>query len=106
MSTTIETGDQLAHFDGSEYQLPIPEKDGHRADILRVAIGGQIDLDLMDEQALQFLNGLKLGQELDLTLTVRVSSSGWRHTLKGEDETDHVVHQVALKADSLQIPDA
>lgn len=93
-------------FDGTQYDLPIPKLDGHKADVLRLAIGGQIDLDLYDQQALEFLNNLKLGQDLELTLTVHVSGTAWRHNLKGEDQADHVVHQVALKAHTLTLPEA
>lgn len=91
-------------FDGSKYDLPIPSKDGHKADVLRVAVGGNIDLDLHDEDALAWLTSLKLGQDVELTVTLRVAGSAWRHTLKGEDEEDHVVHQVALKAHSIDLP--
>ena len=93
-------------FDGAQYQLPIPQMDGHRADVLRVQIGGAIDLDLFDNDALQFLNGLKLGQDVEMTVTFRVSASAWRHGLKGEDQADHVVHQVGLKAHSIDLPKA
>src|SRR5688572_7570606 len=109
MSSTIEghrVDPDNGLFDGTQYDLPIPQQDGHKADVLRVAVGGQIDLDLYDQQALDFLNSLKLGQELELTLTVRVSGTGWRHGLKGEDAEDHVVHQVALKAHTLTLPEA
>lgn len=93
-------------FDGAQYQLPIPKKDGHQADVLRIAIAGGFDLDLLDNDALAFLNGLKLGQELELTITCRVAASTWRHAIKGEDEEEHVVHQVGLKAHSIDLPRA
>ena len=105
MSTTqTPPGSEL--FDGSQYDLPIPELDGHRADTLRIAVGGSIDLDLYDQHALDWLNQLKLGQNLELTVTLHVTSSSWRHSVKGEDQQDHVIHQVALKATSIHLPTA
>lgn len=105
MSTTTETagaGDGI--FDATAYELPIPKKDGHRADVLKIALGGAIELDLYDEDALAFIQGLRLGQELELTVTVRVASSGWQHSLKGEAQDDHAVFTVGLKAHSLDVP--
>jgi len=91
--------------DWPQHDLPIPVKDGHKADVLRLAIAGGIDLDLYDETALAFLDSLRLGQELELTVTARVTASGWRHGLKGEDQQDHVVYQVVLKAHSITLPE-
>jgi hypothetical protein len=102
----VETATEDGLFDGSQYDLPIPALDGHKADTLRIAVGGAIDLDLYDENALAFLQSLKLGRSVDLTVTFTVSGSAWRHTAKGDDETDHVVHQVALKAHSIELPEA
>lgn len=105
MSTIAPPGDAQAQaFDASQYDLPIPTQDGHRADLLRLAIGGQTDLDLYDQTALEFLNSLKLGRELDLTIRVRVAGTAWRHGLKGEDDQDHVVHQVGLKVIGIDVP--
>jgi hypothetical protein len=100
--TSAVTDDGL--FDRSQYDLPIPEKDGHKADLLRLAVGGSINLDLYDEHALEFFNGLRLGRDLELTVTFTVSGSAWRNTVKGEDEQDHVVHQITLTAHSIDIP--
>lgn len=108
MSTALDgptTSPDDGLFDGSQYDLPIPSLDGHKADVLRIVIGGGIDLDLYDEHALKFLETLKLGRDLELTVTVRVTGSAWRHAVKGEDGADHVVHQVALKAHSIEIPE-
>lgn len=91
-------------FDATAYELPIPKKDGHRADILKIALGGAVELDLYDEDALAFIQGLRLGQELELTVTVRVASSAWQHSLRGEAQDDHAVFAVGLKAHTLDIP--
>lgn len=103
--TTVEAHkvDDTGLFDGTKYDLPIPTKDGHKADLLRVAIGGGIDLDLYDQRALDFLETLKLGRDLELTVTVTVAGDTWRHTVKGEDETDHTARTVTLKAHTIRI---
>lgn len=108
MSTTTEpaAAPDSELFDGTQYDLPIPKLDGHKADVLRVAISGTIDLDLYDNDSLAWLNTLKLGREHNLAVTVRVTGSAWRHTLKGDDHTEHVVHQAALKIVGLEIPKA
>lgn len=103
MSTTEQTAEEI--FDGSAYELPIPKKDGHRADVIRLSLGGSIELDLYDENALAYIQGLRLGQEITVTVTARVGSSGWTHALKGEDENDHAVFAVGLKAHSIDIPE-
>ena len=92
-------------FDGKKYDLPIPQKDGHKADTLRVAVGGGIDLDLYDQRALDFADSLKLGRDIELTVTFKVAGSSWRHTVKGEDEIESTVHTIALKAHTLRIAD-
>ena len=110
MSTTVDTGTgevtgpEGGIFDATAYDLPIPSKDGHRADTLKIGLGGAVELDLYDEDALAFIQGLRLGQELELTVTVRVATSGWQHSLKGEAQDDHAVYAVGLKAHSLDIP--
>ena len=91
-------------FDPAAYELPIPKKDGHRADVLKVGLGGAIELDLYDEDALAFIQSLRLGQELELSVTVRVAATGWQHSLRGEAQDDHAVFAVSLKAHSLDIP--
>lgn len=103
MSTTTREGEI---FDSSAYQLPIPNKDGHRADVIRLSVGGAIELDLYDEAALHYIQGLKLGQKIDITVTARVSSSVWTHSVKGDDQEDHAVFSVGLKAHSIDIPQA
>jgi hypothetical protein len=104
VSTTATENAGTGIFDATAYDLPIPTKDGHRADVLKLALGGAVELDLYDEAALAFLDSLKLGQELELTVTVRVAGSGWQHSLKGEAQDDHAVYAVSLKAHSLDIP--
>lgn len=102
--STVAPSAQASAFDLSQYDLPIPKKDGHKADVLRLQFGGAIDLDLYNNDALEFLNGLKLGQERDLTVTVRVNGSAWRHGFKGEEHEDQVVHQIGMKVTSITIP--
>lgn len=108
MSTTIEPESSVTHaglFDGKKYDLPIPTKDGHKADTLRIAIGGGIDLDLYDQHALDFADRLKLGQDVELTVTLKVAGSSWRHSVKGEDEIENTVHTIALKAHTIRLAD-
>lgn len=110
-SSTVSTTQQEqqtpedAIFDPSAYELPIPKKDGHRANVIRLSLGGSIELDLYDEDALAYLQGLRLGQELELTVTARVAAAGWSHSLKGEEQEDHAVYAVAVKAHSINIPE-
>ncbi len=106
MSETLTQPDEITGHDWTQHNLPIPSKDGHKADLIRLQIAGGIDLDLYDETALAFIDSLRLGQELELTVTARVTASGWRHGLKGEDQEDHVVYQVGLKAHSIDLPEA
>ena len=101
---TTEAPGEGGIFDATAYDLPIPKKDGHRADVLKIGLGGAVELDLYNEDALAFIQGLRLGQELELTVTVRVATSGWQHSLKGEAQDDHAVFAVGLKAHSLDIP--
>lgn len=105
MSTTTHGETNVEIFDGTAYELPIPKKDGHRADVIRLSLGGSIELDMYDETALAYIQGLRLGQEITVTVTARVGSSGWTHSLKGEEQEDHAVFAVGLKATSIDIPD-
>lgn len=94
------TGTDGELFPGSAYQRPLPALDGHRADTLKLAFAGGVDIDLMDDDALDWFKGLRFGQEIELTVTGTVGKSGW--TLKrGADDQETVVHTIGLTVHSI-----
>lgn len=89
------------------YDLPVPSRDGYKANAIQVIVGGTVNLDLIDENALTWINSLRLGQEARLTVTVRVAAIGtFRHSLKGEFDEDYVVYPVGLKVTNIDVPEA
>lgn len=102
MSTTA-TPESVELFDGSQYDAR-PEIDGYRADITKLAIGGSIELDLGDQEKMEWFNNLRLGRLGVLTVTYSVAGKVTRHGVKGEAEEDHIVHQVTLKVHRVDAP--
>lgn len=103
-----ETGEVIGAgelFPGAQYDLPIPKLDGHRADIIRIAIGGGVDPDLMDEAALAYFASLKILTDVTVTVTATVVGNGWKASRNSEDE-ENVVNAVTLKVHSIDIPEA
>ena len=97
--------DDSGLFDGSQYDVR-PEKDGHRADKLRVAFGGGMDLDPDKPEDIAFGPSLRLGRAIELRVTARVSSEGWRHSLKGDDHQDVAANLYGLTIHSIILPEA
>jgi len=112
-STTLDhqpiTGEVDPHtgelFRGSAYDLPIPKKDGHKADTIRVAFGGGVDLELMDEQALAFFASLNILTDITLTVTATINGNTWKAGRNADDE-ENVVNTISLKVHSLELPEA
>lgn len=94
----------IAPLEAAPPVAQLPLFDGYRPDILKITFGGAVDLDLYDEQATAFITGLKLGQELQLTITARVASKTDKHSLKGDNDEDHLVHAVSLTAHTIDLP--
>ena len=89
-------------FPGNLYDRHVPTLDGHRADTLRLAFAGSVDIDLMDEEALAWFKNLRFGQELDLHVTAVVGKNGW--TLKTNADGDETVtHTLGLAVHSYGI---
>ena len=89
-------------FDPAPFTIPVPQLDGHRADTLRLAFAGGVDVDKMDDtQQLGWFKNLRFGQEIELTVTATVSKTGW--TLKTNADGDEtVVHTLGLNVHSYQ----
>lgn len=99
-ATALDPGNPL--FDGSQYDLPIPTIDGHRADALRITIAGTLELDLYNPAHLEFMDALKLGQTLQLTVTAEVAGKSDTHTHTNDDE--HTVHGRRLRIVAIDGP--
>ena len=94
-------------FDGklAERQMEIPGLDGYVAEKLSVTLSGGVDFtDVTQAEDVAFVKGLKLGQEVRLTVTATVTKKG--HTLTpGRDEMtdDKLAYGVGLKVHSLEV---
>ena len=87
-------------FDPEPFTLPIPKLDGYTSDRLVLTIGGSIELDRADDH-LRLLEAMRLGQDVDLRITARVSGKGFTHALRIKDDDEEVestAYQVKLKA--------
>lgn len=98
----VPIGDAL--FDGTRYQQPVPTLDGHRADTLKVAFGGAVEIDLMIEDDLEWFKTLQFGQEVELRVTAKVAKVGWAHKT-GADDAETVTHTLGLAVHSIGTDD-
>lgn len=87
-------------FDTEPYALPIPKLDGHVADRLVLSFGGSVELDRLLNDNLEFIEGLRLGQDVTLTIEASVSAKGFTHSTKGEDE-EQVGYAVKFRVHSV-----
>lgn len=89
-------------FPPSTWQLEIPGMDGYKAEKLVVAMSGQVELDTTSTDDLEFLNGLRLGQSVELKVTATVTKKGFTLTPGGEEKADSTGYGVGLKVHSLE----
>lgn len=99
--TTVTT-DQVAVFDRSIYDLPIPSADGHKADKLVVSFSGQLELDRTSVDDLDFLETLSLGRDVELRVIATVAKKGFTLTPGGEEKADSTGYGVGLKVHSVE----
>lgn len=91
-------------FDASQYDLPIPARDGYKADKLIVNMNGTLELDRTSEEDLAFIEGLKLGREVTLSVVATVTKGGGFTFTPGKDENPPTVaYGVGLRVHSLEL---
>jgi len=101
LHVNTDTGEVTGNLDDLRL-FTLPALDGYRADTLRIAFAGSIDVDLTDEDQLDWFTALRFGQEIDLHVTATVSKTGW--TIKrGADDQETVVHTLGLAVHSYTI---
>lgn len=89
-------------FDPAPYQSPMPTLDGHRADTLKLAFTGAVEIDKNLDDDVQWFQGLRFGQEIDLRITATVGKHGW--TLKTtSDDGETVTHTLGLVIHSIDL---
>lgn len=87
-----ETGELVGEgelFDPKPYQTPVPTLDGHRADTLKLAFAGGVEIDKLINDDLEHFKNLRFGQELVLRITGVVGKNGW--TIKTNSEGEETV---------------
>lgn len=101
--TTVSDIDFRSRFD--ERQLEIPGMDGYVAERLAVTLTGGVEFtDVTQADDVAFVKGLRLGQEVTLTVIATVTKKG--HTLTpGKDDMtdDKLAYGVGLKVHSLEV---
>lgn len=96
------TGADGELFDSKPYQAPVPALDGHRADTLKLAFSGNVEIDKKIADDLGWFKGLRFGQDIELRVTGTVGKHGW--TLKRtSDDGEKVVHTIGLDIHSYQL---
>ena len=86
-----------------DYQLAIPGMDGYRAERLALAFSGSVDLDRTSEEDLDFVNGLKLGREVELRVTATVTKKGFTLSPGQGEGAESAGYGVGLKVHSLEV---
>lgn len=83
-------------------QLAIPGLDGYRADKLAISFSGGVDLDRQSSDDLDFVNGLRMFQEVQLVVTATVMKKGFSGVKDADGETQ-VGYGVGLKVHSVEL---
>lgn len=92
----------LPEFALEDVQLAIPGMDGYRADKIAIGFSGGVDLDRTSSEDLEFVNGLKMFQEVQLLVTATVVKKSFAGSKGLEGETQ-VGYGVGLKIHSLDV---
>jgi hypothetical protein len=92
-------------FNGAAYDTPVPKLNGHRADTLKVAFNGGIEIDLMLPDQLDWFKQLRFGQELDLHVTATVTKHGWQLKVNPETGEEKATHTIGLQIHSIDTPE-
>lgn len=91
-------------FDGAAYDAPVPKLNGHRADVLKLAFAGGVEIDLMIPDDLEWFKGLRFGQELELTVTGTVTKSQWGLRVNAETGEEKATHTLGITVHSIDTP--
>ena len=89
-------------FSMADIQLEIPGMDGYRADKLALAFSGQVELDRTSSEDVDFVNGLRLYQDVEFRVTATVLKKGFTGS-EGGDGTRSTGYGVGLKVHSLEV---
>ena len=99
-TVTITPPGEHELFDGSQYDLAVPSVDGEKADTIKLKLAGGIEIEVTDEEWLKVVDGLKLGQNVPLTVEALVA--GKAMVTKEDDEgAMTTTYSVALKAHTI-----
>ena len=82
-------------------QLAIPGLDGYRADKVGISFSGGVDLDRRSSEDIEFVNGLKMFEEVRLVVIATVVKKGFAGSKDGDGQTN-VGYGVGLKVHSLE----
>lgn len=91
-------------FDPEPYDTPVPKLNGHRADVLKLAFAGGVEIDLMISRDLDWFKGLRFGQELELTVHATVTKSGWSLKTNPETGEEKATHTLGVQVHSIDTP--
>jgi hypothetical protein len=85
-----------------EQQMRIPGLDGYRAEKVAVSFSGGVELDKTNTEHLDFLDDLKLGASVQITVVASVTKKGFTLAL-AEDGPGSAGYGVGLKVHSLEV---
>jgi hypothetical protein len=95
-------------FNRDQYEredLAIPKVDGNPIDKIRVKITGSIMLDRSAPADVALYNKLKLGHDVELRVSGKVSGSDTGFTTNREGDLDAIVGEKAVKVDTVWVLD-
>jgi hypothetical protein len=98
-------GDAL--FDAQRFEseeLALPKIDGEGVDKIAAKFSGRVMLDRSDPRDVDLIRRMKLGQDVTVMVEAKVSGKGHGFTTNKEGDLDAVVHEVALKVESVYRP--
>lgn len=99
--SALETPQAEDLFPATDYEIAFPQADGHNVDTLIVRLRGNIKLNRHDQASVDFIESLRLGKTIRLTILANVTSKGDAYTID-TDQNETVAHTVSLTADMIE----
>lgn len=103
----VEPTGQAAAFDRGQYELEglqIPKVDGQSIDKIAVKFSGRVMLDRSNEADVAMFNRLRLGQDVELRISAKVSNSGGAgYTTSKEGDLDAIVGSKTVTVESVWV---
>jgi hypothetical protein len=85
-----------------EHQMSLPSMDGYTAQKLAIGFSGSVDLQTNEATDVRFIEGLRIGQEVELVVTATVTKKTYGYSSK-DDGAGEMGYGVGLRVHSFEV---